>query len=143
MRSVLWPKMSLIIRKNGKSVETHPFLDDRINEQDRAFVRILLDKRPYGAGHGEVTTTWAVVMQKCNDLSDNNGQKLFIPELQEITTVQTRMKNYLTFIKRHQQMVPMRLGCDDEKPSNLLQLHHQLKEDYRLGMEESMLRRDH
>jgi hypothetical protein len=143
IRRVSWPKMNLPIRKNGKLIDTHPFLDDRINERDRAFVRILLDERPYGAGHGEVTATWAVVMQKCNDLRDDNGQKLFIPELQEITTVQTRLKNYLTFIKRHQQMVPMRSGCDDEKPSDLLQLLHQLKEDYRLGMEESMLRRDH
>jgi hypothetical protein len=66
-KRVSWPKMNLTVRKNGKSVGTHPFLDDNINERDRAFVHILLDEPPYGAGHGEVLTTWNVVMQKCNE----------------------------------------------------------------------------
>jgi hypothetical protein len=142
IRRLSWPKMNLTIRKNGKSVETHPFLDDGINERDRALVRILLDERPYNAGHGEVGATWAVILQKCNELQDETGQKLFIPELQEVTTVQSRMKNYLTFIKKHQKNVPLRSGCDDEKPSNLLGLLHQLSEDYGSGVQESMLRRD-
>jgi hypothetical protein len=142
IRRVSWPKMNLTIRKNGKSVETHPFLDDSINERDRALVRILLDERPYAVGHGEVGLTWAVVMQKCNDLHDENGTKLFIPDLQEITTVQSRLKNYLTFTKRHQNKVPLRSGCDDEKPSNLLNLLHQLKDDVGTGIQESMVRRD-
>jgi hypothetical protein len=142
IRRLSWPKMTLTIRKNGKSVETHPFLDDGINERDRALLRILLDERPYNAGHGEVGATWAVIMQKCNNLQDETGQKLFIPELQEVTTVQLRMKNYLTFIKKHQKNVPLRSGCDDEKPSNLLGLLHQLSEDYGSGVQESMLRRD-
>jgi hypothetical protein len=100
IRRVSWPKMNSTVRKNGKLVETHPFLDDNINERDHAFVRILLDERPYGAGHGEVTATWAVVMQKCNDLCDDNGQRLFIPELQDIGSLQGWMKNYLTFTKK-------------------------------------------
>jgi hypothetical protein len=69
-------------------------------------VRILIDKHPYGAGYGEVGATWNVVKQKCNDLQNENGQKLFIPELQDVTTLQGRMKNYTSFTKKHQQMVP-------------------------------------
>jgi hypothetical protein len=142
VRRVSWPKINLIVRKNGKPVETHPFLDDNINERDRALVRILLDERPYAVGHGGVGLTWAVVMQKCNDLYDENGAKLFIPDLQEITTVQSRLKNYLAFTKKHQRKVPLRSGCDDEKPSNLLNLLHQLKEDVGTGVQETMVRRD-
>jgi hypothetical protein len=129
--------MTLTVRKNGKSVETHPFLDDSINECDCAFVRILLDEHPYGAGHGEVLATWNVVMQKCNDLKDENGQQLFVLELQDVVTLQSCMKNYLTFTKKHQGMVPIRSGCDDAKPSNLLELLHLLKDDHRTGMEET------
>jgi hypothetical protein len=54
IRRVSWPKMITTVRKNGKLVNTHPFLDDAINERDRAFVRILLEERPYSAGYGEV-----------------------------------------------------------------------------------------
>jgi hypothetical protein len=142
VRRVSWPKINLLVRKNGKPVETHPFLNDNINERDRALVRILLDERPYAVGHGEVGLTWAVVMQKCNDLHDENGAKLFIPDLQEITTVQSRLKNYLTFTKKHQRNVPLRSGCEDEKPSNLLNLLHQLKDDVGTGIQETMVRRD-
>jgi hypothetical protein len=134
VRRVLCPKMNLKIRKNGKLVKTHPFLDDSINERDRAFVRILLDEHPYYAGHGEVGATWNAIMQKCNTLQDENGQLLFIPELQDIGALQGRMKNYITFTKKHQQMVPMRSNCDDEKASNLLELLHQLKEEYGTGV---------
>jgi hypothetical protein len=141
-RRVAWPKINLTVRKNGKSFDTHPFLDDRVNERDRAFVRILLEERPYSAGYGEVGATWATIMQKCNDLRDEKGKKLFIPDLQEVTTVQTRLKNYISFIKKHQQNVPLRSGCDDEKPSDLLLLLYELKEDCRVGVEESKKRRD-
>jgi hypothetical protein len=61
--------------------------------------------------------------------------------LQDVGTLQGLMKNYIAFTKKHQQMVPMRLGCDDEKPSNLLELLHQLKEDYGTGMQETQQRR--
>jgi hypothetical protein len=140
-RRVSWPKMNWTVYKDCESVETHPFLDDNINERDRAFVRILLDERPYYAGHGEVGATWNVVMQKCNALRDKNGQQLFIPALQDIGTLQGRMKNYIIFTNEHQQMVPMRSGCDDEKPSNLLELLHQLKEEYETGVQETQQRR--
>jgi hypothetical protein len=102
--------MNVTIRKNGKSFEMHPFLDDSINERDRAFVRILLDEHPMGAGHGEVLAMRNVVW--------------------------ARMKNYIIFTKKHQKMVPNRPGCDDEKPSDLLELLHQLKKDYCTGVEE-------
>jgi hypothetical protein len=36
----------------------------------------------------------------------------------------------------------LRSGCDDEKPSNLLKLLHQLKEDFGSGVQESKLQRD-
>jgi hypothetical protein len=113
--------MNLTVRENGKLFKTHPFLDDSINERDCAFVRILLDERPYGAGHGEVLATWNVVVQKCNGLQDKNGQQLFIPELQDVATLQACMKNFIPNTKRHQLMVPIRSGCDDEKPSDLLE----------------------
>jgi hypothetical protein len=132
----------LTVRKNGKLFDTHPISDDRSNERDRAFVRILLEERPYSANYGEVGATWTTIMQKCNALRDEKGQKLFIPNLQEVTTVQTRMKNYLSFIEKHQQNVPLRSGCDDEKPSDLLLLLYELKEDCRIGVEETKNRRD-
>jgi hypothetical protein len=107
---------TMTICENEELVDTHPFLDDNINECDHALVRILLDKRTYATGHGEVGAAWAVVVQKCNNLHDENGQKLFIPELHEVTMLLSCMKNFIMFTKKHQKKVPMRSGCDEEKP---------------------------
>jgi hypothetical protein len=48
IQRVSWPKMNLTIRKNGKLVETHPFLDDRINERDHALCVFYLTNVPMG-----------------------------------------------------------------------------------------------
>jgi hypothetical protein len=75
-----------------------------------------LEECPYSANYGEVGATWTTIMQKCNALCDKKGQNL--------------------------QNVPLRSGCDDEKPSDLLLLLYKLKEDCRIGVEESKKRRD-
>jgi hypothetical protein len=78
-RRVSWPKMNLTVRKNSKLFDTHQFLDDRINERDRAFVHIPLEERPYSAGYGEVGATWATIMQKCNNLRDEKRKETVHP----------------------------------------------------------------
>jgi hypothetical protein len=138
-----WVKMKKsITNRDGQQVLTFPFLSDD-NWQDKVLIRHLLAQRHYAAAHGDVGAAWNAVMEGVAKETHPDTGLLIFSERLNLKTVQSRFKEYMSFVKWHQAQVPFRSGCDDEDPpTEIMDGLESMYDDWTSSVEKSKEKRD-
>lgn len=77
--TIRWPKTKRVLMINGVKKITYPFLSNR-DPKDVEFVKVLLDLKPYAAGHGRKAEVWAEVAKRVSEATGPDGLPLFGPD---------------------------------------------------------------
>ena len=108
--------------KDG-SPHTHsyPFLSDKTNWMDIMFARHLIVDRPFDAPHGKLGSAWTTTAHYVSKAVDPDGNLVF-PLGCNARQAKTRFQELMAVMKKMENEVPFKSGCDDEEDRSELHL---------------------
>jgi hypothetical protein len=106
------------VSTNGTVTNTYPFLTDQSNWMDIMFVRHLLVDKPFEAPHGKGTSAWESTAHYLSLAVDPDGNLIF-PLGCNGRQLKSRFQELMSVMKKIENEVPFKSGCDDEDASEL------------------------
>jgi len=106
------------VSTNGTVTNTYPFLTDQSNWMDIMFVRHLMVDKPFEAPHGKGTSAWESTAHYLSLAVDPDGNLIF-PLGCNGRQLKSRFQELMSVMKKIENEVPFKSGCDYEDASEL------------------------